>query len=174
MKHASPVFAILLICTLAHLAQAKRAPNLELKDLAGNQHKISELQGSVAVVNFWATWCGPCKVELPLLSQLSQEYAAKKVRFIAASADEAKDLDKVLKYRESEKPALEIWVGADLDMLDSAKLGNELPATMILDERGEVVARILGQAHEEDIRAVLDWLLGGRSGPAPAPITKRY
>jgi thiol-disulfide isomerase/thioredoxin len=174
MKHALSIVMLFLICALSPLAHAKRAPNLQLKDLAGNQHNTSELRGSIAVVNFWATWCGPCKVELPLLSQLSQQYSAKKVRFIAASADESKDLGKVVKYQNSEKLALEIWVGADLDMLDSAKLGNVLPATMILDEQGEVVARILGQAREEDIRTVLDWLLGGKVGLAPAPITKRY
>jgi len=174
MKNASRLFTLLLLCTLSPLVHAKRAPNLELKDLAGNQHNTAELRGSIAVVNFWATWCGPCKVELPLLSKLSQDYAPKKIRFIAASANESKDRSKVVQYQNSEKLALEIWVGADLDMLDSAKLGNVLPATMILDEQGEVVARILGQAHEEDIRTVLDWLLAGKVGPAPAPITKRY
>jgi len=174
MKNSIRVCALFLLCGLVPLAQAKRAPNLELKDLAGNTHRTSELRGSIAVVNFWATWCGPCKVELPLLSKLSQDYGVKKVRFVAASADEPKDIGKVIKYQNSEKLALEIWAGADLDMLDSAKLGNVLPATMILDEQGEVVARILGQAREADIRTVLDWLVGGKVGPAPPPITKRY
>jgi hypothetical protein len=59
-------------------------------------------------------------------------------------------------------------------MLESAGLGNELPATMILDEQGEIVARILGQAHEEDVRVPVEWLLNGRSGQAPLPVTKRY
>ena len=69
---------------------------------------------------------------------------------------------------------MEVWVGADLDMLESAGLGNELPATMILDEKGEIVARVLGQAHVEDIRDPLEWLLGERQGPVPVAITKRY
>jgi thiol-disulfide isomerase/thioredoxin len=156
------------------MAQAKRAPNLELKDLKGNSHKIADLRGSIAVVNFWATWCEPCREEMPLLSKLSQEYAGKKVRFIAASANEARDRAKIDAYLSHANLSLEIWVGADLDMLERAALGNELPATLILDEQGEIVARILGQAHEEDVRGPIEWLLGGRNKPPPLPVTKRY
>jgi hypothetical protein len=69
---------------------------------------------------------------------------------------------------------MDIWVGADLDMLERAGLGNELPATLILDDQGEVIARVLGEAHEEDLRRPLDWLLGGKTGAAPPGVTKRY
>ena len=59
-------------------------------------------------------------------------------------------------------------------MLEDAGLGNVLPTTMILDEQGEIVARVQGQAREEDVRKPLEWLLGGRTGPAPQAVTKRY
>ena len=174
MKLAPRALAALLLCCLLPMAQAKRAPNLELKDLKGNSHKIADLRGSIAVVNFWATWCEPCREEMPLLSKLSQEYAGKKVRFIAASANEARDRAKIDAYLSHANLSLEIWVGADLDMLERAALGNELPATLILDEQGEIVARVLGQAHQEDIEQPLKWLLDGKNGPAPAAVTKRY
>jgi thiol-disulfide isomerase/thioredoxin len=164
----------LLVCCLAPMAQAKRAPNLELKSLDGNTQKLSDLRGSIVVLNFWATWCGPCREELPLLSRLSQEYAGKKVRFVAASADESKDRAKVDQFLSRQKFALDIWVGADLDVLDRLGLGNVLPATMILDEQGEIVARIQGEAREEDVRSAVDWLLSGKTGPAPPALTKRY
>jgi thiol-disulfide isomerase/thioredoxin len=60
------------------MAEAKRAPNLEFKNRAGQTQKIAGLRGSITVVNFWATWCGPCREELPLLSKLHQEYAEKR------------------------------------------------------------------------------------------------
>ena len=154
--------------------QAKRAPNLELKDLAGKTEKVSDLRGSIAVINFWATWCVPCREELPLLGKLEKEYAGKNVRFIAASADEAKNRAALERFVSAHQIGMEVWVGADLDMLERAGLGNELPATLIVDEEGQVVARVLGEAREEDIRLPLDWLLGGRSGPAPAPQVKHY
>jgi thiol-disulfide isomerase/thioredoxin len=155
-------------------AQAKRAPNLEFKDLSGNTHKIAELRGSIVVVNFWATWCGPCREELPLLSTLSQQYAGKKVHFIAVSADEPKNRAKVDQFLSRQKLSMDVWLGADLDMMERAGLGNVLPATMILDEQGEIVARVFGQAHEEDVKTPVEWLLGGKSGPAPTAEIKRY
>jgi thiol-disulfide isomerase/thioredoxin len=174
MKSSMRILATLLLTGLIPTAQAKRAPNLEFKDLAGHTEKTASLRGSIVVLNFWATWCGPCQEELPLLSKLTQEYAPKKVHFVSASADVAKDHAKVEQYVALKKPAMDIWLGADLDMLDRLNLGNLLPATIILDEQGEVIARIEGQAREEDLRAPLDWLLNGKSGPAPTPVTKRY
>jgi thiol-disulfide isomerase/thioredoxin len=171
-------FSALLICTIIPVAEAKRAPNLEFKNLAGQTQRISDLRGSITVVNFWATWCGPCIEELPLLSRLSQEYSPKKVRFVAISADESPDSTKtrarVDLFLSHQKLTMDIWLGADLDMLDRLNLGNELPATVILDEQGEVVSRVMGQAHQEDISAPLDWLLSDRTGPAPQAVVKRY
>ena len=178
MHKSVRILTMLLICCLVPVAQAKRAPNLEFKNLAGNSQKISDLRGSITVINFWATWCGPCLEELPLLSKLTHEYAEKKVRFIAISADEAPDKPKnrakIDEFLNHQKPAMEVWLGADLDMLDRLGLGNVLPATVILDEQGEVIAKVMGEAHEEDIKVPLEWLLNGRNGPAPTAVTKRY
>jgi thiol-disulfide isomerase/thioredoxin len=174
MKPGLRTMAVLLFCGALVAATAKRAPNLQFKDLSGKTQKIADVRGSVAVINFWATWCAPCREELPLLSSLTQEYAAKNVRFIAISADEPKNRAKVEQFLSTNKLAMEIWVGADVDMIERAGLGNVLPATMIVDEQGEVVARVLGEAREQDIRSALDWLLSGRNGPAPQSITKRY
>jgi len=169
---------MLLVCCVIPMAHAKRAPNLEFKDLTGQTEKLSGLRGSIAVINFWATWCAPCREELPLLSKLSQDYAGKKVRFITISADEdpekAKNRTKIDLFLSHEKLATEVWLGADLDMLDRLNLGNLLPATIVLDEQGEIVARIMGEAHEQDIKAPVEWLLNGKSGPAPTAVIKRY
>ena len=178
MKFSLRTITLLLACCLVPIAEAKHAPNLEFKNLAGQTKKIADLRGSITVVNFWATWCGPCREELPLLSKLHQEYAEKKVRFIAISADEAPDKPKnrakIDQFLSQQHPDMEVWLGADLDMLDRLALGNVLPATVILDEQGEVIARVMGQAHEEDIKVPLEWVLNGKSGTAPTPVTKRY
>jgi hypothetical protein len=59
-------------------------------------------------------------------------------------------------------------------MMESAGLGNVFPATLILDEQGEIVTRVMGEAREEDIRKAVDWLLGGKAGAPPTPSIKRY
>ncbi len=168
------MLAALLFCCLLPSAQARRAPNLELKDLGGKTQKVADLRGSIVVLNFWATWCAPCREELPLLSRLSREYAGKKVCFIAVSADDARDRSKVDGFLAENRLAMEVWVGADVDMLQRAGLGNRVPATLILDEKGQIVARVMGEAREQDIRGPLEWLLGGKSGTAPEAVVKRY
>jgi len=174
MKLTLRALAALLFCCLIPVAQAKRPPNLSLKDLKGNKQSISSLRGSIVVLNFWATWCGPCREELPLLSRLSEEYSAKKVRFVATSVDVAKDRPQVDEFLKHFSIAFDVWVGADMDTLEDAGLGNVLPITLILDEQGEIIARVQGQAREEDIRKPLEWLLSGKDGPAPEALTKRY
>ena len=173
MRVSALVLAVVALFSIPP-AQAKRAPNLELTDQAGKTQKISDLRGSIAVVNFWATWCEPCREELPMLTRLSKEYGNEQVRFVAVSADEWKNRAAVGKFVAANQLGMEIWLGANLAMLERAKLGNELPATFIVDEQGDVVARVLGQAREEDIRQPLDWLLGGRSGTAPQALVKHY
>src|SRR5579875_529847 len=127
-------------------AAGKPVPDLKFQDLDGHAEKLSSLRGSITVVNFWATWCGPCKEELPRLAALKERYASKGVRFVAISVDEAKDRAKIAPYLQSHSIALDVWSGADIDTLDRLKLGNAVPATMILDKDGTVVGRIMGEA----------------------------
>jgi thiol-disulfide isomerase/thioredoxin len=153
---------------------AKRAPNLQLKDLAGHTQKLAGLRGEIVVLNFWATWCAPCQEELPRLSQLAQSYAGRPVHFIAISIDEAKDRSKIQPVLEKGHISLETWIGADTETMGSLGLGDIVPGTVILDQQGEIITRVMGEAREEDIRGAVDWLLHGRSGAAPAAMTKRY
>jgi len=178
MRTSLRAATLILILLAVPVAQGKRLPNLEFKSLAGQTEKLADLRGSITVVNFWATWCAPCRAELPLLSKLSKQYADRKVRFVAISADEEpenkKNRAKIDLFLSRQNLGIDVWLGADLDMLDRLQLGNVLPATLILDEQGEVVTRVIGEAHEEDVKGPLDWLLNGRTGPAPAAVTKRY
>ena len=161
-----------LTLTAAPAAWAKKAPNLELKSLKGETTHLADLRGSIVVVNFWATWCGPCRQELPRLSALAKRYP--NVRFVAVSVDDPKDHAKVEAFLAAHPLTFDVWTGADLDALEHVGLGNVLPGTLILDPQGEVITRIMGEAHEDDISAPLDWLAAGKSGPPPPPLTKRY
>lgn len=167
---------LLLLCSALFVASgsAKRVPNLDLKDLHGNTQKLASLRGQIVVLNFWATWCGPCQEELPRLSKLAQSYVGKNVRFIAVSIDVAKDRGKIEPALEKASVTFDTWVGASTDTLGSFGLGEIVPGTAILDDRGEIIARIMGEARDEDVRNAVDWLLNNRSGPAPAALTKRY
>jgi peroxiredoxin len=63
------------------------APNFQLRDLAGNMVSLSQLRGKVVLVNFWATWCGPCRIEMPAMEQLYRSYSRKDFEILAVSTD---------------------------------------------------------------------------------------
>jgi thiol-disulfide isomerase/thioredoxin len=165
--------SIALCCGLV-AAQAKPIPDLKFRDLAGHPQRLDSLRGSVAVISFWATWCGPCREELPRLSQLQRQYADRGVRFLAISIDESKDRAKIEPFLQGQNVALEVWVGADTDALGRLGLGNIVPGTLVVDKDGEAVGRILGEARDSDVTGYLDWLLHNRQGPAPGPLVRRY
>jgi thiol-disulfide isomerase/thioredoxin len=173
---SSPIkrLLILALAGFALTAVAKPIPDLKFQDLAGHTQKLSSLRGSITVISFWATWCAPCQEELPRLSALKQQYAEKGVRFLAISADESKDRAKIQPFFQKQNITLDVWVGADIDTLDRLSLGNELPATLILDKDGTPIGRILGEARDADVTGYLDWLLSDRTSPAPPPQIKRY
>lgn len=165
---------VLCLLVLALPAIARRAPDPSFKTLEGQKRKLSDLHGEPAVVNFWATWCGPCEEELPRLERIAASYSGKPVRFVFISIDETRDRPKIPAVLKKLNVSLESWVGADTDTLGAFGLGNIVPGTVVLDDKGEIVARVMGEAKEADIRAAVDWLLGSKIGPPPPVLTKRY
>ena len=166
--------AYLVVVCGTIFADARPIPNFTAKSLTGSLEKTSALRGSIAVINFWATYCGPCKEEMPRLQKLSEQYAAKGVRFVAISVDAPKDRSKIDAFLKAQSIGMEVWVGGDVDWMERLGLGDVIPATLIVDQKGEIVGRIMGEARDEDIRTRLDWLLGGQEGPAPEAVLKRY
>lgn len=63
------------------------APNFQLRDLAGHTVSLSQLRGKVVLLNFWATWCGPCRIEMPAMEQLYRSYSRKDFEVLAVSTD---------------------------------------------------------------------------------------
>ena len=160
-----------LAAALALCADAPKA-DLTLQDSAGKKVRLRDLRGKPLVLNFWATWCGPCKAEMPMLVELEKQYSARGVQFIGASMDEAKTKAQIPSFVAEYHVGFPVWYGGSADDLDRLHLGGAVPATAFLDAEGHIVARILGQARPEELKERLDWLTGDRSGPAPDPLVK--
>lgn len=149
-----------------------------MKDLQGQAHRLSGLRGHIVVVNFWATWCGPCQQEMPRLAKMAQDWAGEDVRFVAVSIDERKDEAKIGPTLERMHVApnghFEVWIGGNTDELGSFGLGEIVPGTAVIDPEGQIVTRIMGEARVEDVQRAVIWLLNGRAGTPPSAVVKRY
>ncbi len=145
---------------------------VEFQGSDGAAHTLAELRGQPAVVNFWATWCGPCKEEMPRLQKLADEYSAKGVRFVAISLDAPETRGKIGTVVASRGFRVPVWTGATEQTLANLKLGEVVPATLILDQNGDVLGKIEGEARDKDIRSRVDWVLNGRQGKQPKVVQK--
>jgi peroxiredoxin len=157
---------MLLAAALAIGADAPRA-DLTLKDASGHSVRLRDLRGQIVVLNFWATWCGPCNAEMPMLVEMQNRYGPRGVSFIGASLDDAKTRARVPVFVSEHHVQFPVWQGATLDDLERLGMGNAVPATAFLDADGRIAARIEGQARPGEVQERLEWLLGGKAGPAP-------
>jgi thiol-disulfide isomerase/thioredoxin len=132
-----------------------RLPQFSLKDLGGKPTSISSWGGKSLMINFWATWCAPCRREIPLLRTLAADWAGRGVEVIGIAVDYP---DKVRRFADEFKIDYPLLVG-EQDALDvAADFGMASPAfpfTVFTDRRGEVVALFLGELHRPQAEFIL-------------------
>ena len=130
-----------------------------LNTLDGAPQTLAAWRGRILVINYWATWCAPCREEIPLFVRLQQEYAAKNVQFIGIAVDQA---DKVRDFAKEFSINYPLLI-AGLDAVElSRKAGNKagvLPYTLVLDRAGKIAASLVGGISEARMRAQLGPLL---------------
>ena len=158
--------AILALAAGISVALYDRAPAdatallaLSLPDPAGHPQPLAQWQGKVLVVNFWATWCAPCREEMPDLVRAQKEYGAKGLQIVGIAADNADKVQQFAKEIELNYPAL-IGGYAAIDL--SKDLGNNLvalPFTLVLDRQGKVAYTHLGPVKPDKLRDVVTKLL---------------
>jgi thiol-disulfide isomerase/thioredoxin len=145
---------------------------LTLKDLFGAEQRLSAFKGRIVVLNFWATYCVPCRKEMPDLARVQNEYAALGVQVIGAAADPLTDQAKVRQFIKETKVNFPVWLGASADDMRRFGLGSALPGTVIIGRDGKVVAQIKGIVKEADLKKHLDTLVAGDESRAKGQIAK--
>lgn len=132
---------------------------LKLNDLFGAEQSLAQFKGRIVILNFWATYCVPCRKEMPDLSAIQNEFAALGVQVIGASTDEAKDRAKVLQFIKDVKINFPVWLGATSADTLRFGVGTALPATVIIDKDGKIYKTISGVISQADLRKDVEKLL---------------
>jgi thiol-disulfide isomerase/thioredoxin len=145
---------------LTPIAEPKPAPALRLADLDGKSQDLAELKGKLVVVNFWATWCPPCRREMPALERLRARLEAQGLRVLAVDVGE--DADTVFAFSGQLDPAPSFPIVLDRDAQAMQRWQVKgLPTTFIVDPAGQVVFRAVGGRefdHESVTRQLLPLL----------------
>ena len=136
-----------------------RELDIKLKDLSGIEQSLSSLKGRIVILNFWATYCIPCRKEMPDLAAIQNEYAALGVQVIGASADEVEDRAKVLQFIKESRINFPVWIGATAADMIRFGLGAALPGTVVLDKDGRVAKVISGVVNQADLKKQIEAML---------------
>jgi thiol-disulfide isomerase/thioredoxin len=138
-------------------------PQFVLADRDGKPRKLGDWAGQPVAVNFWATWCGPCRREIPLLNKLRHDRAAQKLEIIGIAVDFRED---VLKYAKATTIGYPLLIGEDdgLAAVKAMGMQPQFPFTVFADSKQRIVALKIGELHQDDADLILDRLVDVDSG----------
>ena len=139
---------------------AKPVPKLELSDLSGRPWRLADTRGQVVVMNFWATWCEPCRAEMPSLELLAQRHERDDVTVVAINYQEP--LPAIRRFLEAQPVTLPILLDRD-GTATMAWTPRVFPSTVLVDRKGQPQQIVLGE---------LDWT-GSAARDLVAPLLTR-
>ena len=148
------------IAHMVTLAEPKAIDNMAFKNRDRKPVHLADFKGQVVVLNLWATWCAPCRFEMPTLAKLQAAYANKGLKVVPLSGDDDSKFADVESFIDVQEP-LQVYADPDL-ITKTAQLNVAgLPATLIIDKQGREVARLDGQASWDtpEVKALMDRLL---------------
>jgi thiol-disulfide isomerase/thioredoxin len=137
-----------------------RAPDFALQAMDGKTYRLSELVGRPVLIDYWATWCIPCKAELPILEKLSKEYRPKGLLIISVNAIDQDSTDKVQDIIDQFNMTFPVLLdqGSQFANLYQAMF---FPTTVLVDARGVIREINLGDSSEAELRTSLEKVLAG-------------
>jgi thiol-disulfide isomerase/thioredoxin len=147
-------------------------PEIHMPDLAGHQRALSEFAGKPRIINFWATWCGPCRREIPLLNELQKENRHEGLQIIGIAIDFDKAVQDYVKKTHIDYPVL---IGEDAGLEAAQKFGISdlvLPFSVFADASNRVVAVKIGELHATEATFILQAISQLDAGKHSLPETR--
>ena len=133
----------------------KRAPDWELVNLEASKTHSNQFKGKVQVLNFWATWCPPCRAEIPHFKELAETYKDRNVVFVGISLDQS--LGPVKRFHRTEKMNYPLLMGHG-DLVQAFGGFSAIPQTFVLDSEGRIHKQFSGLVQKKDLQEVLEKL----------------
>ena len=135
----------------AAIELGSEAADFQLKDLEGREIQLKSLRGNVVLLNFWASWCGPCRLEMPVIEKLHQQFHGKGLRVFGVNDE---DIDTIRDYLAEHEYSFPTLVDADQQAMNLYRI-RSIPTMVVIDREGKIAQYRLGLSRENDLRS---WL----------------
>ena len=159
------------VASLAGDVRGIQAPDFELVSLDGRKVKLSDFRGKAVVLNFWATWCAPCKVEMPWFVDLQKEYGSDGLTILGVAMDDS-DPQKIAQFASEMGVNYPVLLGTN-NVSEQYGDVEYLPTTFYINRQGKIVGKVAGLIGkteiEDDARKALDSDTGKTAANSAAP-----
>jgi peroxiredoxin len=147
-------------------AIGKEAPDFTLQDLQGKHVKLSDFRGKAVLLNFWATWCGPCKVEMPWFVELQKQYGPQGLEIVGVALDDS-GTETIQKF--AKEMGVNYTVLQGKDEVGDAYGAIGLPTSYFIDRNGKVINASAGLVERGEIESDIKKALAVTSNPGSQP-----
>jgi thiol-disulfide isomerase/thioredoxin len=169
------VFALFFAAVSAFAAPQAKAPrDPQLIDVQGFQKILQRYHGKPLLINFWATWCEPCRDEYPLLNELAKKYAPQGLQVVGVSFDQDGDLILMRRFIARYKPVFPNYrkkQGNESDFQQSVLPGwnGSLPVSLFYSKDGQQIGHIIGAGNRDTFESAIHTLLSANAAAGPPP-----
>tara|TARA_Y100000590_G_scaffold158076_1_gene181511 strand:- start:2633 stop:3172 length:540 start_codon:yes stop_codon:yes gene_type:complete len=134
----------------------KPISSLIFEDFSGNEINLKDYKGKLLIINFWATWCAPCKKEMPSLERLHHDERFKNLKIFAVNMEQPNPIKTKKFFKDLNIEKLKIYFDSNLNFVKEFKLRG-VPTTVLVNKKGEEFARIIGEVNFQD-KKFIKWL----------------
>jgi len=143
--------ALALFTNTISAAEGKAAPDFALKDLGGKDISLDDYKGKVVFVNFWATWCPPCRQEIPGFVEAYEKYKSEGLVILGVAVSDKEGT--VKSYVEKNKMSYPVAMG-DSKIIRDYEPGNAIPSTIVIDRNGNIFHKHVGFMDQSQVEKI--------------------